>query len=788
MFHTLFLTAEETLSIQAQYLRSRQLLLMMYLLLLAVAIVILGSSIFELVPLLQTPKIEPVIVLAVSFAAFSALLYWARSEKAVKRSVLLSGVLPLLHCGVIYVNGFVPMTALPVGVLASLLILRGRGAYFLSIGYVVLAVIAYQLGGHEMPTGYTERQVAVALLLIVPLNQMISAKSFNQAVRDRILKQMVLVVSLALIYTLFLVSAEELKFQLILVGLLLLVGAIIFAKPIGTQPNEWLHRGLVLFMLVLYIVAIEHKSVMPTVMMAGFSLFLFLVLKRFDAILLSMLLLLGPLYAITTKDMSGVQEGVVSRLVFFNAIFIATLYRLITHLEEKSLVQREWFKDAAEFVGTALVVAAFILWSDWVVISHVNEMQLSVEQIESWAVSLGAIWLVVTWLITSLFAKQRELKTTQGEMQVTQQQLEKEFDKQRQLFAVISHELRTPAASLNMLLKEREGQNHEQLLGDMERVSDHLVDVMQDLRFILKPEAAQDAQKQDVRLYDLIETTLIMASPLLRENGYQSHFSSCDQCRQHHSVNAQVLRQLILNLTKNAVIHSGGNQVWIKVQAHEAQDDATNFTISIEDNGNGIPEEKVSELFEAFKRGDSEADGTGLGLYICNDLAKQLGGSLSYQRAETGGSAFVIRVSLPHAREADLAIEKDRDDSVNLVKDKTFLLAEDTETLQLVTKIVLEKQGASVIIANHGKEALALMAERNDIDVVLTDVMMPEMNGYELTEELRHQGFDKPIIAVTGAVADDEVAAMMALGANEVIEKPIRYETLNTALQKITAE
>ena len=116
------------------------------------------------------------------------------------------------------------------------------------------------------------------------------------------------------------------------------------------------------------------------------------------------------------------------------------------------------------------------------------------------------------------------------------------------------------------------------------------------------------------------------------------------------------------------------------------------------------------------------------------------------------------------------------------IQGKHVLLAEDNQTIQMITQIILQKGGASVEIADDGVEALALVKENPDkYDFVITDIMMPNMNGYELTHQLRAFGFTKPIIGVTAAVIGEESAQLLEMGADQVIEKPIDLPKLNAA-------
>lgn len=116
----------------------------------------------------------------------------------------------------------------------------------------------------------------------------------------------------------------------------------------------------------------------------------------------------------------------------------------------------------------------------------------------------------------------------------------------------------------------------------------------------------------------------------------------------------------------------------------------------------------------------------------------------------------------------------------------TCLTNTDNETIQIISKIALEKADANVILANDGAEALALLAEIEHVDYILTDIFMPNMNGYELCQTLRRQDIQTPIIVITASVLGEEVEKAMSSGADAVIEKPMSAESVQHALNQIT--
>lgn len=358
-------------------------------------------------------------------------------------------------------------------------------------------------------------------------------------------------------------------------------------------------------------------------------------------------------------------------------------------------------------------------------------------------------------------------------------------ERQRELFAVIGHELRTPVASLQMILRDETTPNDAKIR-TLEEITDDLLSVLDDMRAVVTPERAKAAQRVVRNPVNVTKRAFSPLSAVLNTHGMQLHFAFCEDLDNSFRFNEQALRQMVSNLVKNAALHSGGSEVWVRLDCDREADLAV---LTIEDNGKGIPDEDVGLVFSAFGRGRTSSDGTGLGLYISSGLASDLGGTLVYEERKGGGSCF--RASFPleavagDPQEADKAQMQARVE--RYLDGMRVLIAEDDAMLRLLTQKILQKENARVTACVDGAEALAAFSP-DQFDLVLTDLMMPNMSGLELTQALRAKGVDIPIIAVTAAVIGEETDQLLKAGANAVISKPITLERLVAALEDLDKE
>lgn len=379
--------------------------------------------------------------------------------------------------------------------------------------------------------------------------------------------------------------------------------------------------------------------------------------------------------------------------------------------------------------------------------------------------------------ITGLAAQRRELQDSLHEMEKVRGQLQNRAERERQMFAVIGHELRTPAANIKMLLDELEldqASEHAQTLADQ---ADHLLDVLDDVRILVSPDRVYKTQESIMALRPILERATLALQPLTLDSRLEVSLAADEGAERLYRLNPQLLRQLTLNLIRNACFHADASLLRITLRTREIDDLSTRVMLSFADNGKGVPESFKGQLFQPFHRADNESQGMGLGLSICETLVKKLNGSIRYEDTPGGGATFVAEFELTPVAQADDQIEAD--DSAQVAEAEQInwqglriLFAEDNATLRLLTQKMLTVKGASVVAAEDGQLALAQF-DRGTFNLVVTDIFMPNVDGYEFVAELRKRGFDGPVVGISAAVVGEETDKLIESGADAVMSKPI---------------
>ena len=246
------------------------------------------------------------------------------------------------------------------------------------------------------------------------------------------------------------------------------------------------------------------------------------------------------------------------------------------------------------------------------------------------------------------------------------------------------------------------------------------------------------------------------------------------------------LNQILINLIGNAVKFTEKGEVKVSVKLLKEDDASVKLEFAVQDTGIGIAEDKLNSVFECFTQESSSTTrkygGTGLGLTITKQLIELQGGSINVSSKPGAGSTFSFSLILQKGNTniiASKAVTGDKQS--NAFTDLQILLVEDNLINQKVASYSLTKQGARVEIANHGKEAI-VMLEKKKYDIILMDIQMPEMDGFETTRYIRNsikESISKtPIIAMTASALVSEKAKCLASGMNDYISKPFQAKEL----------
>jgi CheY-like chemotaxis protein len=241
------------------------------------------------------------------------------------------------------------------------------------------------------------------------------------------------------------------------------------------------------------------------------------------------------------------------------------------------------------------------------------------------------------------------------------------------------------------------------------------------------------------------------------------------------------LHQIILNLVSNAVKFTTKGKITVSVHLLKEDEEKVTIEFAVTDTGMGIPESKIGNIFDNFQQASSGTSrlfgGTGLGLAIVRQLVEPQGGHITVKSKIDEGSVFSFTLDFQKTKAAAESvieiIELDTE-----IKNIKVLVAEDIALNQLLMKTLLDDFGFERDIAANGKIAVEKLKIKS-YDVILMDLQMPEMNGFEATEYIRNKMNSKiPIIALTADVTTVDLAKCKAVGMNDYIAKPIDERVL----------
>lgn len=360
--------------------------------------------------------------------------------------------------------------------------------------------------------------------------------------------------------------------------------------------------------------------------------------------------------------------------------------------------------------------------------------------------------------------------------------------------ANMSHEIRNPMNGIigfagilkDPDLSESEREHYLQII---ESNAEQLLLIINDIIDISKIESGQEHIKpSDISVKKLVEDVGNAFSHPVKDKKLNFLVENQISKNEDQIITDPVkLRQVLVNLIGNAIKFTNQGRITLRVIK---SNDELHF--SVIDTGIGIKSADVDLIFDRFRQSDQDittlSRGTGLGLAISRGYANLFGGTLTATSKIGSGSTFLLKI--PHISAGNSVSKKQRLNMDNIKTEipdwtgKTILLAEDEPVNIMYMKIALKKTNANVIIANTGREAVSKFNEAaGSVDVILMDIKMPYMDGFEATDQIRTSGAKTPIIALSGHAMLEKERIERA-GFNQLIAKPIRKDDLLNALRK----
>ncbi len=433
-------------------------------------------------------------------------------------------------------------------------------------------------------------------------------------------------------------------------------------------------------------------------------------------------------------------------------------------------------------------------------IEFANEKQL--QQVKDskiitilFAIIVGVLSLFVYTLYKNNNARKRlnaELTQANRELLDARDKAEEISRMKTQFVSTISHELRTPLYGVigitDMFIEEHQDMVNNELLNSLKFSAHYLLELVNDILQLNKIEDQKVIlEKKPFRLGAMI-ATIMNSLHFIAEKNDNTLRSEIDPEIPESLLGDELrLSQILVNLISNALKFTVKGEVCVKVQSLGCEDGQYKIRFSIADNGIGISKDDQEKIFDKFvqvNRKTGDYQGTGLGLAIVKRLLRLFDSNIHLQSQENVGTTFTFDINFDKA--ADFGAQQTIAKETREMPPLHILVVEDNKINQMVTERILKRFGHHCDLTDNGFDAIEI-ASAKKYDVILMDINMPMINGFETSVEMRERGITTPIIALTAFDKNEIIPKAAVCGMDGVIIKPFLPETLFSQIAMVVA-
>ncbi len=400
------------------------------------------------------------------------------------------------------------------------------------------------------------------------------------------------------------------------------------------------------------------------------------------------------------------------------------------------------------------------------------------------------------------------------ELSVAHEKAQQAARAKSEFLANMSHEIRTPMTAIlgfadQLSDPDIDPTERNDIVEIIQRNGRHLLDIINDILDISKIEADRlSIEPLATPLAPMVRDVISLLQQQADAKGISLILDCPQDLPRMIRTDPTRLKQVLMNLLGNAVKFTNEGSVTLAVRIlPDSSDDSRRISFDISDTGIGISEEQLENLFEPFSQADSSMTrkygGTGLGLVISQKIAQHLGGDLTVTSEMGKGSTFTVVI------DAGALDDEESDDLPNSINEKQpsasstspdasdlagrrVLLAEDGLDNQRLISFILKKAGIDVTLVENGQKAVEAVSDAlpgsAPFEVVLMDMQMPVMDGYQATEKLRSLGSRVPIIALTAHAMSGDREKCLAAGCNDYLTKPVDRQLLVNTINSLIAD